>query len=241
MKEPSDNEISLMFSGGIDSTMAALTLSEQYEKVHLLTYCNGHGHFYMKNSKKRARELADKYPGKFIHSFISIEDIFEKIVLDTLLEDYEEFKSGFIWCMGCKITMHTRSIIYNLENNIKLMSDGSSMDTDEMVEQMPISVSLIMLFYEKYNIGFSVPVYKQTRQEKIKRLKELRFNMGIPLKDRFLGIQPRCVPGELYYLPYLLFNKALEHEKQKVAQFIKKKQEAADTVIKEYFKDAPVL
>lgn len=226
-----------MFSGGVDSTMAAITLSEQYNKVHLLTYCNGHGHYYIKNSKKRAKELISKYPGKFIHCFIPIEELFEKIVLDTLLEDYREFKSGFIWCMGCKMTMHTRSIIYNLENNIKFMSDGSSMDTDEMVEQMPISVSLIMTFYEKYNIDFSVPVYRQTRQEKIKKLKELKFNMGIPIKDRFLGIQPRCIPGELYYMPYLLFNKALEHERPQVAQFIRKKQEIADGLIKERFKN----
>lgn len=155
------------------------------------------------------------------------------MVLDTLLEDYKEYKSAFIWCLGCKISMHTRSIIYNLESGVRLMADGSSADTSEMVEQMPLSVSLIMMFYAKYGIDYLVPVYNQTRQEKIKRLKELKFHMGIPVKDRFLGIQPRCIPGELYYLPYLLFNKALEHEKPLVTRFIQKKQKIAELYIKE--------
>lgn len=33
------SEISLMFSGGVDSTATALILAEQYDRVHLLTYC----------------------------------------------------------------------------------------------------------------------------------------------------------------------------------------------------------
>lgn len=241
MEDINKKEISLMFSGGVDSTMAAITLSKQYGKVHLLTYCNGHGHYNLKNSKNRANELINKFGNKFIHHLIPIEDLFKKMVIDTLLDDYKEFKSGFIWCLGCKMTMHTRSIIYNLENKIKFMSDGSSQDTSEMVEQMPISVSLIMMFYEKYGIDFFVPVYKQTREEKIKKLKELKFNMGIPIKDRFIGIQPRCIPGELYYMPYLLFNKALDHEKPLVAQFIKKKCQIAERYIEEYSKHGKML
>jgi PP-loop superfamily ATP-utilizing enzyme len=134
-----EDSISLMFSGGIDSTNAAIKLSEEYDKVHLLTYCNGYGHFYLENSKKRAIELNNKFQNKFIHHLIPIGDIFNKMIVATLLKDYKEFKSGFIWCMGCKMAMHTRSIIYNLENNIKYMSDGSSQDSDEMVEQMPIA------------------------------------------------------------------------------------------------------
>ncbi len=119
-------EITLMFSGGVDSTIAAINLAKQYYKVHLLTFCNGHGHCFMGKSKDRAAELNNKCGNKFTHSLISIEPLFKRIVLDALLKDYEEFKSGFIWCLGCKMTMHTASIIYNLKNNIKFMADGSS-------------------------------------------------------------------------------------------------------------------
>nr|MBU1328930.1 hypothetical protein [Candidatus Omnitrophota bacterium] len=234
-------EISLMFSGGVDSTIAAINLSKRYHKVHLLTYCNGHGHYHMEKSKKRAEELKDKFGDSFIHNSISIEGLFKKMVLDTLLEDYNEYKSGLIWCMGCKMTMHTRSIVYNLENNVKFMADGSSQDTSEMVEQMIVSISMINMFYKKYGIDYSVPVYEQSRDEKRKILKELRFNMGIPIKDRYLGIQPKCIPGEIYYLPYLLFNKALEHEEMLVVKFIEQKQKNAEQYIKEYLNNGKML
>lgn len=236
-----NNEITLMFSGGIDSTIAAINLSKQYDRIHLLTFCNGHGHYFMATSKKRAKELIDKFGNKFIHSLISIKPLFEKMVLDTLLKDYKEFKSGFIWCLGCKMTMHTGSIIYNIKNNIKFMADGSSQDTSEMVEQSLISISMVKLFYKKYGIDFFVPVYEQPRKEKMKELKKLKFHLGIPIGDRHLGIQPRCIPGELYYLPYLLFNKALEHEEMLVAQFIEKKQKLAENYIEEYSKHGKML
>lgn len=226
-------EVSLMFSGGVDSSIAAINLSKQYDKVHLLTYCNGQGHCFMGTSRKRARELSKKFGDKFTHNLLGIEVPFKKIVLDSLLENYKEFKSGFIWCLGCKITMHTCSILYNLEHNIKYMADGSSQDTSEMVEQSIISISMIKMFYKKYGIDFFVPVYEQPRKEKIKELRELKFDLGIPLGDRHIGIQPRCIPGELYYLPYLLFNKALEHEEMPVVKFIEKKQVLADNYIKE--------
>ena len=112
------------------------------------------------------------------------------------------------------------------------MADGSSADSDEMVEQMQLSVSLISLFYQKYNIEYFVPVYKDTRAEKIRKLNNLGFRMGLRIGDRFLGVQPKCIPGELYYMPYLLFNKALEHEKNLVTEFIREKHELADTYIK---------
>ncbi|MFC1576254.1 hypothetical protein ACFL3J_01135, partial [Candidatus Omnitrophota bacterium] len=182
-------------------------------------------------------ELTTKFGDKFVFNLIYIEDLFNRLVLDVLLKDYKKYNSGFIWCMGCKLAMHAKSIIYNLQNDIGLMSDGSSHDTEEMVEQAPLSISLIMGFYEKYNIDYSVPVYKQTREEKIKILKDLKFHMGIPIKDRFLGIQPKCIPGELYYMPYLLFNKDLEHKGPLVASFINEKQKIAEHYIKEQLGD----
>ncbi len=229
-----EKEISLMFSGGVDSTIAAINLSKQYAKVHLLTYCNGHGHCFMGTSGKRAKELNEKFGDKFVHNLIPIDSIFRKMVVEKLPQDYQEFQSGFIWCLGCKMTMHTCSIIYNLNHHIRFMADGSSADTSEMVEQSIMSISMIKMFYKQYAIDFFVPVYDQLRKEKIKELRKLKFKLGIPIGDRHLGIQPRCIPGELYYLPYLLFYKALEHEEMTVAAFIKKKQELAAGYIQEY-------
>jgi len=223
MSKKGDRRISLMFSGGVDSTFAAVTLARDYDEVHLLSYCNGYGHYKVGRTRRRAGELKARFPGKFSHTILSVQDIFEALVIDTLREDYRRFRSGFIWCLGCKLSMHARSILYNLEHGISCMSDGSSMDTSEMVEQMLISISMIRLLYRDYGIEFVTPVYEVSRDEERLRLSEMGFRMGIPIGNRYLGVQPKCKPGELYYLPYLIFRQPPKHDEGPVAEFIRDK------------------
>ena len=142
------NEISLMFSGGVDSTMAAVLLSKKYDKVHLLTYNNGYGHIFLKTTKKRVNELSKKFGNKFVYSLSSTKDLFENITVNNVANEFKEHKSGFVWCMGCKLAMHTKSIIYNLENGIRDIADGSSKSTENMIEQKPFSLALIKSIYQ---------------------------------------------------------------------------------------------
>lgn len=221
MKNSNNNEIALMFSGGVDSTLTAIKLAEQFNKVHLLTYSNGYGHTNFSKAGKRCRELNNIIGNKFCHSLISIRDAFEKYILLNWLEEFRKYKSGFIWCMGCKIIMHMQTILYAKRHNINYSADGSSGATGEMVEQMLVSVSLIKYFYEHNGIEYTVPVYDMDREVSISKLKKLGFNMGIRILDRHLGIQPRCIPGEIYYMPYLLFNKPPSHDELNVALYIK--------------------
>lgn len=234
------NEISLLFSGGVDSTIAAMKLASSYERVHLLTYCNGYAHFHMGRSRKRFMELKERFPGKFIFYTSNIKDIFQEITVKSLLKDYKDYYSGFIWCLGCKLSMHARTIIYNLENRIKNVADGSSYDTREMVEQKPFSVSLIKVLYEKYGIRYTTPVYQISREQKRKKLKKMGFFMGIPVLDRYLGIQPRCIPGELYYLPSILFNKSPYHQDKHIYSFFRSKQPIINDYVNNYFKNKSI-
>jgi predicted subunit of tRNA(5-methylaminomethyl-2-thiouridylate) methyltransferase len=220
-------QITLLFSGGVDSTMAACQLAELFEKVHLVSYSNGYGHYLISRTAKRAKELSRHYPGKFQHSIISIRELFESLVIDTLDEDYAKNGSGFIWCMGCKLAMHMHTIIYNTENDIHMAADGSSFDTSEMVEQMPLSVAKIKGFYCEYGITFDNPVYKKKRQDSIKALKTMGFKMGLQIGDRFLGVQPKCKPGELYYMPLLLRGTPPNHQEKMIGTYIDAKIEWA--------------
>ena len=225
------NEVALMFSGGVDSSVAAIKLQEQFDRVHLLPFSNRYGHYGFKRTVRRVAELEERYPGKFVHFTSSIKDLFEKVCLSSIISDYRKFNSAFMWCMGCKLAMHARSIVYCRQNGVENMSDGSASDSSEMVEQSLLSVSMIHWFYADWDVRFFVPVYSVERDDKRAMLKEMGFRMGIPVRDRYLGIQPSCIPGELYYLPYILFNKDPGHEENTVAMYISEKREQLDEYI----------
>ena len=128
-----------------------------------------------------------------------------------------------------------RSAIYCLENGVRFMTDGSNMDTEEMVEQSLLSLSMIQHFYEDLTVEFGTPVYDVRRADSKKLIKDLNLNMGIEVMDRHLCIQPTCLAGELYYMPYLLFNKRVKHDEHDVARFIEEKSRIARAIVSEYF------
>ena len=235
-----------MFSGGVDSTMAAVLLAEQYDRVHLLTYHNGHGTAHMGKTKKRVKELEKRFGrDKFVHMLTSTKALMENVVVDDLVETYAEYRSGFIWCMGCKLAMHARSAIYCLENGISEMSDGSSGSTQEMVEQMLVSLSLIRAFYRHYGISFATPVYDIPREEEQRSLRDMGFRMGLQVLGRNVGIQPSCYAGLVYYAPYMLFHKPPKHDESAVARFIEERSVRAHALVEGWFRqrgqDTPVL
>jgi predicted subunit of tRNA(5-methylaminomethyl-2-thiouridylate) methyltransferase len=219
-KRADGRTVTLLFSGGVDSTMAAVILAEHFDRVHLVSYWNGFGHYRIGRTGKRARELQRRFPGRFSHALLSTVELFEPLLEKAIAVDYEKTKSGFIWCMSCKLAMHARTIAYNLEHGIELVSDGSSASTAEMVEQAPFSINKVRGFYGEYGIGFETPVYERPREESIRALKQMGFKTGFRIGDRFLGIQPKCKPGELYYLPFLLLGMEMDHRPEIVVDFI---------------------
>lgn len=228
-------EIALMFSGGIDSTATAVMLAERHSRVHLVTYKNGYGHYYHHRTAHRVRELNRKLGDRFSYTLISTKSYFDEILVDSVLADYRQYRSGFIWFMGCKMAMHMRTAVYCLEHGLPQTTDGSNEDTSEMVEQMLISLTLVRGFYEDHTVHFGTPVYEVAREASRQYIAGLGLKMGIQLMDRHLCIQPTCIAGELYYMPYLLFNKKVKHDEATVAQFIAEKQAIAGRIIERYF------
>ncbi|MFO7711526.1 MAG: hypothetical protein R6V53_07185 [Candidatus Woesearchaeota archaeon] len=205
----------LLFSGGIDSTYEALTLKG---KLHLVTFHNGYGQFFINRSYDRFRELKSS---NLTYEVLSVKPIFKKILLDTLDEDMHY--GGFVWCLSCKLAMHTRMILFCKEKGIKTVHDGSSADTSEMVEQSQFAKDMIRELYNLYSIEFMASSYSVPREKKIAFLKRKGISTGIPLFGRNMGIQPKCIPGELYYSPYILCGKKPHHDQKDVADFFDKK------------------
>ncbi len=216
-----------MFSGGVDSTTTALMLAERFDRVHLLTWGNGYGHYRLDRTRRRADELRRLCGDRFVHTVGSVQDLFETLVVNQVAAEFRAYRSAFVWCLGCKLAMHTRSIEYCLKHGIGTMADGSSQSTGEMVEQMLVSVVMIRDFYARYGIDFRTPVYTVPRDDEIALLKQRGFRMGLRIGNRFLGVQPKCHAGELYYLPFLLFNQPPGHDPDKVQAFLEEKRAVA--------------
>ena len=233
MGKESKKAVSLMFSGGVDSTFAAVKLADDFDIIHLLTYTNSYAHFSLKRAKNRFQELVDIVGPKFSYELINVKDVFDSVVLNDIVDDYVKYKSGFIWCMSCKMVMHAQTIIYNRQRGIDYSCDGSSASTKEMVEQMSGSLELIKDFYKSNNMKFFSPIYDIPREEEVKSLKKMGFFMGKRVWNRHLGIQPRCVPGEIYYLPYILFNKYPDHVRKNVSDYINNKSSKLQKIIED--------
>jgi hypothetical protein len=226
-------QAALMFSGGIDSTTAAIRLTREFDRVHLLTWGNGYGHYRLGRTRARMAELKRLYGDRFQHGLGSVQGLFECLVVNDLEGNWRRWGSGFVWCLGCKLAMHAHSVVYCLERGIRTLADGSSQSTGEMVEQMLVSIYRIRDFYARYGIEYRTPVYTVPRSEEIAFLRQEGFRMGLRVGDRFLGVQPKCRPGELYYLPFLLFNQPPKHDPEPITAYLDEKAELAHAWIAE--------
>lgn len=231
MSDGARREISLMFSGGVDSTVAALHLAERYDRIHLLTYANGPGQYGLSRARRRAEELQARFPGRVVYVQRSVRALFERLALRTIEEDYATYRSGFIWCLGCKLAMHVHSAGYARAHGISRHTDGSSAATDEMVEQMPVALAAVRRFYQDHDLDFVPTDYHMARDDKRALLTRAGFRMGIPVRDRYLGIQPSCIPGELYYLPFVLLGRRPDHPEDRVAAYIEAKRPIMDALL----------
>jgi len=197
------DEVSVLFSGGSDSTLVAALMCEQFEKVHLLTFFRSGMHFAEK-TKVNAGRLAKRFgKDKIIHRLISFEESFMRLYYEKYLVDAMKYRMYMIpnVCTTCQIAMHMETVLYNIENDIHFVRDGYKREkrhiytcmTEEGIEEL-------RKFYREYGIDHQSPVYNIVRTD------WMLFEMGIsPQKNvKFphewgdgSGIQQDCAAGAL--------------------------------------------
>jgi len=172
-------QISVLFSGGSDSTLAAALACEQFDTTHLLTYFHS-GIPLTEKAKINARKLSDYFgKDKIVHRFINFEETFKQIYYTNYINDLLKYK-GYMnpcFCNACQLAMHTSTILYNLNNDIYYTCDGYKREKGHLyVFMSKEGIEKLKSLYNCFSIEYKNPVYD------IPRTDWKLFEMGITTK-----------------------------------------------------------
>lgn len=204
--------ISILFSGGPDSTLAALKALEEAETVHLLTF---HNKRMGKIGKHRVvtEELKNIYGDERIFGYeADTNELFNTFYYKALKNRLSEYRTFCIpWiCGACKLSMHSLAIEYNLKHGIKATYDGANIESQPFfVDQTIPYINVMKEFYRNYGMRYDCPVYdirdtdKETEKYGLTKTKDTKAEHFI------FSTQHTCMSGvyvhlhsRLYYHPF---------------------------------------
>jgi hypothetical protein len=176
-----DEEISVLFSGGGDSTLLAFLLAQRFRKVHLLT-CR---HLGVKEPEKTAINA-----NRLIEMFGA--DRISRTVLDVdvpLRRLYEHDRARNLRDFGllaqnvcgvCKMTMFASSIPYNHARGIRYTATGSHMEgAGVFIGQMKsVREQVFEPLFRRYGMEFLTPVFYVPNSD------ERLFELGVTKKRK---------------------------------------------------------
>ena len=110
---------SVLYSGGLDSCAVALMMGQKVQGgVHLLTYKHHYGTFFNEWSRKHNNDLRKILGDRVHHHLIDLTKTWNEIGAKKMLRDMIKYRGHWVCCLGCKQSMATHTIIYNLEHNV---------------------------------------------------------------------------------------------------------------------------
>ena len=167
-------DIAILFSGGTDSlALFCLTAAGRHpglpmaNHVHLLHMLNGMSRFHDFPRKRYevARDILSRQvsdPEKMVESSY-VELDMGRLFQGLWLDRYEEFMPLYsgknLVCVACKLAMHTRALLYCMDNFISLIVTGYSKKQDHYPEQTPIFMEKIAAFSAHFGVRTAFPVY----------------------------------------------------------------------------------
>ncbi|MDP7113471.1 MAG: hypothetical protein QGH45_16005 [Myxococcota bacterium] len=151
-------DVAVSFSGGLDTTLAVVQLLDVFERVHLLTYCNGYC-FRIHAHHDRVRALREAFGAERIVSRTEMV----RSQIDELLEDYwkdlHRTGSPLIFDLACRFSMEVATIQYCLENDISHAADGLNSAQPVIFILEPDYIRMADAFMAEFGIQFLHPVY----------------------------------------------------------------------------------
>ena len=212
------NDISILFSGGPDSTLAALKALDKADTVHLLTFHHKKMGKIGKH-RKTSEELKKIFGNERVKTYEGdINNFFNKFYINNFKKNIVKYRSFYIpWiCGACKLSMHLCAIQYNLKNNIKITYDGANKESAPyFMDQTIPYINVIKEFYKnKYDMIYDCPVFviidtdKQTEKYGVNCLINTK-------KEHFIfSTQHTCLNGVLVHLHSRLYYRPFRGKKR---------------------------
>ena len=190
-----NNDCLLMYSGGKDSTLAAIRLYNAGYNVHFIHFDNGHMRAQDKpylTFQKTFNKDQDYYFDYELSS-VDVKQLFEEYYGEwSNLIDNQELLSE-IRCLSCRMAMYTKLLQIAKEKGYKYVAEGARISQKFMLEQIPIITRLKDLASSQ-GIKLLLPVlYVDDDQEEIDELLannhssktwESKCLIGKPPKDK---------------------------------------------------------
>lgn len=238
--QPLYGDVSVFFSGGLDSTsVACMVALRGVGRVHLHTLDHGYGYLFARWAEKNLPALRRAVgEARVLHRFVDTKDLFTELSIKPLFADIRKYHATFGCCMGCTLAIATKTLIYNLEHEIPHIMMGSSVGGTYAPQSMPMTVSLMKAFCGRYGVRYSTPLLDhnivKARERELLRALEVWPGMRFLDKHSF-GNQGYCVPS-LQHLGDVLFNVHPEPDPEQIRRYFLEKQKVCEAYLEGHFK-----
>ena len=145
MIERKNNDCLLLYSGGKDSTLAAIRLYKAGYNVHFIHFDNG----YMRDQDKPYLTFLETfnkdkdYYFDYSLSSVDIKALFEEYYKDWLSKAPKEKQlDSEIRCLSCRMAMYTKAIEIAKRLGYRYIAEGARISQKFMLEQLPITERL---------------------------------------------------------------------------------------------------
>lgn len=146
-------EAVVLFSGGVDCSLAAILLRRKQYKIHLLHYNHGaviSNDLHIKRFNELKLLIGDD---KITLTEINHGGLFRKLSLENIESDFSKYKTNLV-CLGCRMAMHCETIIYCKLHDITCVADGSVKYQGSFPEQNSLSLEYFKKLYKQYGIEY---------------------------------------------------------------------------------------
>jgi hypothetical protein len=199
---PADR-VALLFSGGSDSTLAAVRAAERFGEVHLLTY-RRYGMSDVQNSETNVGKLKERFGAdRFVRPPIgTVDRLFRHVSYEHYLGDVR--KHGFMvltTCGLCKLAFHLRTVVYCHDAGVGNVWDGSNKAMVIFPEQMIEVLDMFRAMYADAGIRYENPVFHYDDEQGIEFGSSV-WGLG-PARSERQAAAKRTTGDELYELGIL--------------------------------------